>query len=133
MSREPVIVFDGVCVLCSGWVHFLLKRRAADGYRFAAIQGETGRSLLVRSGLDPDDPVSMLLVRDGMFSSDTDAILSIVTNLGGAWRLAAVLRLIPRFVRDPVYRWIARNRYRWFGRREQCLVPAPEVAARFLP
>ncbi len=97
------------------------------------MQGATGRALLEQNGLDPGDPVSMLLVRDGKASSDSDAILEIVTSLGGVWRLAAVLRLVPRFVRDPLYRWIARNRYRWFGRRDQCLDPTPEAAARFLP
>jgi predicted DCC family thiol-disulfide oxidoreductase YuxK len=130
---DPVIVFDGVCVLCNGWVRFLLKRRRADGYRFAAMQGSTGRALLQEHGLDPDDPVSMLLVVDGKAMSDTDAILGIVTSLGGAWRLAALARVVPRPIRDAVYRWIARNRYRWFGRYDQCAVPAPGVAARFLP
>jgi predicted DCC family thiol-disulfide oxidoreductase YuxK len=133
MPTEPVIVFDGVCVLCNGWVRFLLKRKAADKYRFAAMQGAAGRSLLERNGLDPDDPVSMLLVDGEAVSSDSDAILSIVTGLGGAWRLAAVAYVVPRPIRDPLYRWIARNRYRWFGRYDQCAVPTPEIAARFLP
>jgi predicted DCC family thiol-disulfide oxidoreductase YuxK len=132
-AADPIIVFDGVCVVCSGWVQFLLRRKGADRYRFAAMQGTTGRSLLQAHGIDPDDPVSMLLVQDGRAMSDSEAILRIVTGLGGAWRVAAIFRIVPAALRDPIYRWVARNRYRWFGQRDQCLVPAPDVAARFLP
>lgn len=123
-----MIVFDGVCVLCNGWVRFLLRRDHRARYRFAAMQGEAGSALLRRHGLDPDDPVSMLLVDGAVARSDTDAIIAVLAGLGGAWRLVGVLRIVPRVVRDPPYRWIARNRYRWFGRREQC--PLPDAAHR---
>ena len=134
MSRpEPIIVFDGVCVVCNGWVRFLLKREGAANYRFAAMQGTTGRRLLAENGLDPEDPVSMLLVEDGVASSDSDAVLRVLASLGGAYRLAAAARVVPRPLRDRLYRVLARNRYRWFGRHDRCMVPSAEDVARFLP
>jgi predicted DCC family thiol-disulfide oxidoreductase YuxK len=132
-TPEDVIVFDGVCVLCSTWVAFVLRHDVAQRYRFAAMQGPTGRALLERHGLDASDPLSMLLVSGEDAWQDSEAILRIVTSLGGAWRAVAVLRIVPSFVRNPLYRWLARNRYRWFGRHSECMVPSPEVARRFLP
>ncbi len=132
----PVIVFDGVCVICNGWVRFLLAR---DGgrHRFAAMQGAAGRQLLQQHGLDPDDPVSFLLIEDdqgegGRAWTDTDAIARVVEALGSGWRIAAaLLKGIPHGLRDPAYRLLARKRYRWFG-TTTCHVPTPEQRARFL-
>ncbi|MGE8227690.1 MAG: thiol-disulfide oxidoreductase DCC family protein, partial [Stenotrophomonas sp.] len=87
MAEPAVIVFDGVCALCSRWVRFLLRFDRAGRYRFAAMQGGQGRALLAAHGLDPDDPLSFLLVAEGVAYTDTDAILRVVTGLGGAWRL----------------------------------------------
>ena len=129
--RVPVIVFDGICVLCNGWVRFLLKHDREGRYRFAAMQTDAGRALLAGHGLDPDDPASFLLVDGGRAWTDSDAIRRVLTGLGGAWRLAGVIAWVPRFVRDPVYRWIARNRYRLFG-TTACHVPTEEERARFL-
>ncbi|KAB8315362.1 thiol-disulfide oxidoreductase DCC family protein [Tolypothrix campylonemoides VB511288] len=128
-----VIVFDGVCVLCNGWVRFLLRHDRRGRYRFAAMQGATGRELLARHGLDADDPVSFLLVDGGRAHTDTDAIRRVLAGLGGPWRCAGLVALVPRRLRDGAYRAIARNRYRWFGRRDACVLPAPGQAARFLP
>jgi predicted DCC family thiol-disulfide oxidoreductase YuxK len=127
----PVIVFDGVCVLCNGWVRFLLKHDRVGRYRFAAMQSEAGRVLLAGHGLDPDDPASFLLVDSAQAWTDSDAIRRVLTGLGGLWRLAGVIAVVPRVVRDPLYRRIARNRYRLFGTTE-CRVPTEEERARFL-
>jgi predicted DCC family thiol-disulfide oxidoreductase YuxK len=127
----PIIVFDGICVLCNGWVRFLLRHDRERRYRFAAMQSEAGRALLAAHGLDPDDPASFLLVDDGRAWTDTDAIRRVLSGLGGAWRLAGVMALLPRAVRDPLYRRVARNRYRWFG-TTSCHVPTEEERARFL-
>ncbi len=127
-----IVVFDGVCHLCNGWVRFLLRFDARGVYRFASMQSETGRRLLRDHGLDPDDPSSFLLLREGRARTDSDAILDVLTGLGGAWRGFGVLRLVPRVLRDPAYRFIARNRYRLFGRREVCMMPTPESAGRFV-
>jgi predicted DCC family thiol-disulfide oxidoreductase YuxK len=132
-SDHPIIVFDGVCVLCSRWVDFILQHDRTGRFRLAAMQGQCGRSLLSAHGLSPDDPVSFLLVDGGRGYSDTDAIARVLAQLGGRWRwAAAVLRAIPRALRDPVYRWIARNRYRVFGRRDQCRLPEVGQAWRFI-
>jgi len=132
-SGHPVIVFDGVCVLCSRWVDFILRHDRAGRFRLAAMQGQHGRALLVAHGLSPDDPVSFLLVDQGQGYSDTAAIARVLQQLGGRWRWAgAALRAMPQALRDPAYRWIARNRYRLFGRRDQCRLPEPEQAWRFI-
>ena len=132
MSEAPVVVFDGVCVLCSRWVRFILRHDRSARIRLASMQSQSGRALLAQFGLDPDDPLSLLYVVDGRGYQDSDAILRVLASFGGAWRATAALRAIPRFVRDPLYRWLARNRYRWFGRTGQCLVPTPDQAMRFL-
>lgn len=127
----PVIVFDGVCVLCNGWVRFLLKHDRVGRYRFAAMQTDAGRALLARHGLDPDDPASFLLVDGAEAWTDSDAIRRVLTGLGGAWRLAGAMAVVPRVVRDPLYRWVARNRYGWFG-MTACHVPTDQERRRFL-
>ncbi len=136
-AAGAVIVFDGVCVLCNGWVRFLLRHDHRERYRFAAMQGDAGRRLLTENGLDPDDPASFLLVeydRDPAprVSTDTDAIRRVLTGLGGVWRVAAVSALLPRRLRDRLYRLVARHRYRWFGRHDACMAPDPAQAHRFL-
>lgn len=129
----PVIVFDGVCLLCSRWVDFILRHDRDGRFRLAAMQGNHGRNLLLAHGLSADDPVSFLLVQDGCGYTDTDAIARVLRELGRGWRLVGgLLRAIPGFLRDPAYRWIARHRYRLFGRREQCRLPDATHAARFL-
>lgn len=130
-AQAPVIVFDGVCVLCNGWVKFLLKHDREGRYRFAAMQSAAGRALLAGHGLDPDDPASFLLVEGERAWTDSDAIRRVLMGLGGAWRLAAVMAMVPRGVRDPLYRRIARNRYRWFG-TTACHMPTDEERLRFL-
>lgn len=130
---DSIIVFDGVCVMCSRWVAFILRRDRRGQYRFAAMQTPSGRSLLVAHGIDPDDPLSFLLLQGGTGYTDTDAIVRILRSFGGGWRVAAVLlSIVPRFIRNPLYRWVARRRYRLFGRRETCVVPTADIADRFL-
>jgi len=128
----PIVVFDGVCNLCSRWVRFVLAHDRPGRFRFAAMQSEAGRRLLARHGLDPEDPVSLLLVEGGGAYTDSEAIIRVLAAFSGPWRFAEGLRLVPAFVRDPLYRLVARNRYRWFGRRDACVVPSPDVAERFL-
>ena len=127
-----VIVFDGVCALCSRWVRFLLRFDRVGRYRFAAMQGAHGGQLLAAHGLDPDDPLSFLLVENGRAYTDTDAIMRVLAGLGGIWKLAMLARVLPQLLRDRGYRWVARNRYSWFGRHEACYLPTPAQRARFL-
>jgi len=125
-------VFDGTCALCSGWVRFLLRRDRRAGFRFAAMQDRVGHDLLVRHGIDPADPVSFLLVDGDAAWHDSGGVIEVLRRLGGAWRVAGVLRIMPRVLRDRAYRLLARNRYRMFGRNAVCLVPPADMRERFL-
>ena len=129
---SAIIVFDGVCALCNGWVDFLLARDRQQRYRFAAMQSPAGRRLLAMHGLDPDDPASFLLLDGQGAQTDTDAIARVLSGLGGGWRVAALGRLLPPAIRDRLYRIVARNRYRLFGRRDACRMPDPSQRHRFI-
>jgi len=97
------------------------------------MQTLTGRTLLRKYDIDPENPTSFLLLEEGRGHTDTDAIIRVLRGFGGVWRaLAAIIAVVPRAVRDAAYRWVARNRYRLFGRREQCMMPNRDVADRFL-
>jgi len=134
-TASPVVVYDGACLLCSRWVRFLLERDQEGRYRFASMQSESGRQLLQTHGLDPDSPFSMLLVEDGRGYTDTTAIARVLRGLPYLrWQwLSAVMLLFPHSLRDLAYRFVARHRYRLFGRSEQCFVPTPEQRSRFMP
>lgn len=134
MAEEAaVIVFDGVCLLCSRWVDFVVRHDRAGRFRLAAMQGVHGHALLAAHGLVPEDPASFLLVQEGRAHTDTDAIVRVLHAFGGGWHVCArMLALIPGAWRDSAYRWIARHRYRLFGRRSSCRVPDPAQAWRFL-
>ena len=127
----PVVVFDGHCAMCSGFVDFLLAR---DGgrYRFVAAQSELGEALYAHYGFKSGDYDTNILIENGLARTKSDGSLAILEGLGGPWRALRVLRLAPRFVRDAAYRVIARNRLRWFGRRDTCRVATPAERARFL-
>jgi predicted DCC family thiol-disulfide oxidoreductase YuxK len=125
-TPHPIIVFDGDCVFCSANAQFVLRHDHRHHFRLAAMQGEVGAMLYRRFGIDPKDPDSMIVVTGDKVERDSDGVLAIYAGLGWPWRAMAVFYLVPRLVRDPVCRWIARNRYRLFGRRETCFVPEAE-------
>lgn len=128
-----VIVFDGVCNLCNRWVRFLLQRDHASTFRFAQCQSEYGTEVLERLGEDPGDPSTFVLIDgDKTYLRSTGALRTLAA-LGGIWRAALLLLIIPRPIRDAAYSHIARRRYRWFGRTEHCVVPDPRWRDRFLP
>ena len=128
----PIILFDAECVLCSANAQFVLKRDKAGRFRLAAMQSEVGAGLYRAQGMDPADPSSIVVIDDGRVRQDSDAVLSIYEGLGFPWRLLAALRIVPALLRDPVYLWIARNRYRLYGKRESCWVAPPEYRKRIL-
>ena len=135
-ATPDTILFDGVCNLCNGFVQFIIRHDAAGRYRFAALQSEAGQALLLAHGMAPTilaaDPDSVLLLSGGQLYSHSTAVLRIARGLGGVWRLAALGGVLPRAWRDGIYRFIARHRYRWFGRQESCPLPTPALKARFL-
>ena len=130
--RHPTILFDGVCNLCNGSIQFILKRDPRALFRFASLQSEAGRRLVAENGLDPEVLSSVILIEDGRVYRESTAALRIARHMSGAWKLLRVFVLIPRPIRDALYRLIARNRYRWFGKSETCWLPTPELRARFL-
>ena len=131
-ADRPVIVFDALCLLCSANARFVLRHDRRRHFRLASMQSEAGAALYRRFGIDPADPETLILVEGGRARRDSDAVLAIWSGLGWPWRAAAIARIVPAALRDPLYRWVARNRYRWFGRRETCWLPGPELADRFL-
>jgi predicted DCC family thiol-disulfide oxidoreductase YuxK len=130
---HPIVLFDGVCNLCNASVNFLIDRDPSSTLRFASLQSDAARDLLMQFGPTPlGDPDSMLLIEGGRTYERSTAALRIVRHLSGAWRILGVLLVIPRPLRDAVYRLVAANRYRWFGKSDVCRVPTPELRARFL-
>ena len=127
-----VIYYDGLCGLCDRFVGFVLPRDRRQRYHVAPLQGETARARL-RDLPDPAASSTVILDDEGTLRVRSDAALAILTGLGGVWRGAAVLRLVPRPIRDAVYDWIARHRHRWFGRLAACRIPSAEERERFLP
>lgn len=140
-TDHPLILFDGECNLCNGWVQFVINRDRRARYRFASLQSDAGRTAM-RAVLDPDGrhgpevletlPDSIVLIRDAKLRVKSGAALAIARGIRWPWPLLSVFWLIPSPLRDFVYDWIARNRLRWFGKREQCWVPTPELRGRFL-
>lgn len=129
---RPVILFDAECVLCSANAQFVVSHDAAGYFRLASMQGDIGAALYRQHGMDPEDPSSILVIEGSRVRRDSDAVLSIYEHLGFPWLLLTVARIVPAFIRDPVYRWIARNRYRLFGKRSSCWVAPPEFSDRIL-
>jgi predicted DCC family thiol-disulfide oxidoreductase YuxK len=129
---QPVIVFDAMCVLCSRHAQFVLRHDRAGHFLLASMQSEAGAAIYSSCGIDPTDPDTVILVEGGRALRDSDAILAIWRGLGWPWRITGAFRIVPRALRDPVYRWVARHRYRLFGRRETCWVPSAAQRGRIL-
>ena len=131
-TGRPVILFDGVCNLCTAAVRFVIERDPGDRFSFASLQSETARQLLEQAGPLAPLPDSIVLLDAEGVHTRSDAALRIAAGLRRPWSLAAGLRIVPRALRDGIYDFVARRRYRWFGTRDTCLVPTPELTARFL-
>ena len=129
----PILLFDGHCNLCNAWVNFIIKRDPSGRIRFASLQSSAGTRLLEDHKIDANYIDSLVLFEEDKFSVSSSAALRILSYLDGWARHLIYLRLFPRPLRALVYRFVANNRYRWFGRREQCMVPTGELSKRFLP
>ena len=129
---ENIILFDGVCNLCNGFVQFLIRRDPRGNFKFASLQSETGRQLLKDHGYQDFPLTSIVFINGGKAWEMSSAVLQILKTMGGPWSLLAVFGIIPKGIRDAVYRFIARRRYLWFGKQEACMVPTPQLRQRFL-
>ena len=129
---EKIIIFDGVCNLCNWAVRFIVRHDSQAMFKFAAAQSETGQMLLRKYQLKVENPESVFLITKNKALKESAAVLEIAAALDGFWKLLVVFRLIPEPVRDRLYNWVARNRYRWFGKRDVCMLPNEELESRFL-
>lgn len=132
-KNKEIILFDGVCNLCNGAVLFIIKRDRDDVFRFVSLQSELGKDIIRYIGVDVSKIDSIVWYKPGeAYYYKSDAALMIINHFGGIWSLLNVLKIIPTFLRNLLYDFIAKNRYNWFGKKESCMVPTPELQQKFL-
>jgi predicted DCC family thiol-disulfide oxidoreductase YuxK len=131
-ERGGLVIFDGVCNLCEASVNFIIRHDKDGIFRFVPSQSELGSALQQRYGINTAALDTVVLIRDGQVFTESDAAVEIASAFDGRWRLLGLARWIPRPARDWAYRRIANNRYAWFGRKDVCLIPTPDVRRRFL-
>jgi predicted DCC family thiol-disulfide oxidoreductase YuxK len=130
--KNPVILFDGVCNLCSGAVRFVIKHDPERQFRFASLQSNFGEAVMKHFGLPVDQFNSFILMENGKIYTRSTGALRVAKKLRGTLSLVYAFIIIPRFIRDAVYNLIARKRYKWFGKKEECWVPTPELRSLFI-
>ena len=132
MAAKPIILFDGICNLCNGAVQFIIKHDPEKKFLFTSLQSDAGQQLLKEYKLPSENFNSFLLLQDDTILSKSTAALKVASELKSAWKLLYIFIIVPKFIRDAVYSYIAANRYKWFGKKEVCMIPTPELQARFL-
>ena len=135
MTRETdsvIVLFDGVCNLCNSAVQFLIRRDKKRVFRYASLQSDFAIDLLTQLGEDASQRESVLVYGEGRLFKRSDAALYLASKLGGFWKVALMIKILPRFIRDGAYNLVARNRYRWFGKRNECMIPKPDDQDLFL-
>lgn len=130
--HHPVILFDGVCNLCSEAVQFVIKRDKKNIFRFASLQSAFGQEILEKFNLPANTFNSFILYNSGKIYTRSTGALLVAKHLSGAWPLLSVFMVIPAFIRNAFYDVIARNRYKWFGQKEACWLPSPALKIKFL-
>ena len=129
---QPIVLFDGVCNLCDSAVQFIIRHDKKNTFLFASLQSETGQKLLAKFNLPLDELNSFILVdTDKAYTRSTGALM-VLKRLKGLWPLLYGFIIVPKFIRDGVYNWVGRNRYKWYGKKDACMIPTPELKARFL-
>jgi predicted DCC family thiol-disulfide oxidoreductase YuxK len=127
---NPIVLFDDVCSLCNASVQFIISRDLRSVFRFASLQSETGKVLREKFGVPEVD--SLVLLENGRYYTKSSAALRICRRLAGVWKLFYIFWLVPKPLRDYIYDFVAKHRYEWFGKRDHCLMPTPDIRARFL-
>ncbi|WP_017811506.1 MULTISPECIES: thiol-disulfide oxidoreductase DCC family protein [Paenibacillus] len=131
-GEHPIVLVDGVCHFCQGATKFIIKRDPKGIFHFASIQSEVGQKLMQKGGLRTDTMDTFVLIEKGQFYTRSTAALRIARRLRYAWPLLYAFIVVPKMLRNSVYNLIARNRYRWFGKSDQCMLPTPEIRERFI-
>jgi predicted DCC family thiol-disulfide oxidoreductase YuxK len=129
---RPIIIFDGHCVLCSHWAQFVIRHDHQKRFKLLAAQSPLGHALYLHYGLDPTEYQTNILVADGKAWFKSESSIRMLEGLGRPWSWVSIVRVLPLFVREPLYDLVARNRFRLFGRRETCFAPTPDISDRFL-
>ena len=129
---QPIILFDGVCNLCNSAVQFIISHDNKNTFMFASLQSEVGQKLLAQYNFPLDELNSFILVENNKAYSRSTGALKVVRKLKGLWPALYGFMIVPKFIRDGVYNWVGKNRYKWFGKKEACMIPTPELKARFL-
>lgn len=129
---KPIILFDGVCNLCDSAVQFIIRRDKKNTFLFASLQSEMGQRILAQYNFPVDELNSFILVENNKAYTRSTGALKVVKKLKGLWPLLYGFMIVPKFIRNWVYNWVGRNRYKWFGKKEECMIPTPELKARFL-
>ena len=133
LKNKKIVLFDGVCNLCDGAVQRIIKHDKKDVFRFASLQSDFGRKLIAERGLDPEELDSIMLIEPGVaYYRKSTAALEISRDLSGGYSILKNFLFIPENLRDGIYDFIASNRYKWFGKKDQCMIPTPELKAKFL-
>lgn len=130
--HNKILLFDGVCNLCDGAVQFIIKHDKKEQIYFASLQSETGKDLLKKQNIDPAETDSMVFIDHGTVFIKSSAALRVSKYLDKAYPLAYGFIAVPRFLRNAVYDFVARNRYKWYGKKEHCMIPTPALKSRFL-
>lgn len=131
MQSHPIVLFDGECNFCNGVVNFIIRRDKEGVFRFAAMQSAEGQALLRKHGFPPHYLKSFVLIDQGKVFKKSTAGLKLYGRLPG-WKWTRVFWIVPKFFRDAIYQFISNNRYRWFGRKDQCMIPTSDIRSRFL-
>ena len=129
---KPILFFDGVCNLCEGFVQWVIKRDPKGLIYYASLQSEFAKEFTTGTALNVENVSSVILYYKGQFYTESDVPLLLASLLGYPWKLTYPFILLPRIIRDNIYRWIASNRYRWFGKKDECMIPTPALQSRFL-
>jgi predicted DCC family thiol-disulfide oxidoreductase YuxK len=130
---KKIILFDGLCNLCDASVQFVIKHDTGDQFRFVALQSDLGQKIVAHIGVNTKNIDSVLLYEPGVaYYYKSNAALQIARNLGGLFHMGTVFRIIPTTLRNALYDYVAKNRYSWYGKKQHCMIPTPELKAKFL-
>lgn len=132
MKSEKIILFDGVCNLCNSTVQKVIENDTENQFKFASLQSDLGQNFLEKNQLPKEEFKSLILIDGEKFFTKSDAALRIGRELKGIYKLSGLLFVFPKFIRNAVYDWISRNRYKWFGKKESCWLPTPDLKQKFL-